>query len=91
MSQLHIEKITPMNWHDVEDLHVGKDQNFLADNVSSLALAGVIREAGYHVYTFGVYLNEEPIGFAMIGYDIPFDDENDEYEKYWFTRSSYFI
>ena len=45
MSQLHIEKITPMNWHDVEDLHVGKDQNFLADNVSSLALAGVIREA----------------------------------------------
>ena len=45
MSQLHIEKITPMSWHDVEDLHVGKDQNFLADNVSSLALAGVIREA----------------------------------------------
>ena len=91
MSQVHLEKITPMNWHDVEDLHVGKDQNFLADNVSSLALAGVIREAGFHVYTFGVYLNEEPIGFAMIGYDIPFDDENDEYEKYWFTRSSYFI
>ena len=51
MSQVHLEKITPMNWHDVEDLHVGKDQNFLADNVSSLALAGVIREAGYHVYT----------------------------------------
>lgn len=91
MSQLHIEKITPMNWHDVEDLRVGKDQNFLADNVSSLALAGVIREAGFHVYTFGIYLDEEPIGFAMIGYDIPFDDENDEYEKYWFTRSSYFL
>ena len=36
MSQVHLEKITPMNWHDVEDLHVGKDQNFLADNVSSL-------------------------------------------------------
>ena len=52
MSQVHLEKITPMNWHDVEDLHVGKDQNFLADNVSSLALAGVIREAGFHVYTF---------------------------------------
>ena len=91
MSQVHLEKITPMNWHDVEDLHVGKDQNFLADNVSSLALAGVIREAGFHVYTFGIYLDEEPIGFAMIGYDIPFDDEHDEYEKYWFTRSSYFL
>ncbi len=25
MSQVHLEKITPMNWHDVEDLHVGKD------------------------------------------------------------------
>ena len=38
-----------MNWHDVEDLRVGKDQNFLADNVSSLALAGVIREeCRYH-------------------------------------------
>ena len=67
MNQVHLEKITPMNWHDVEDLHVGKDQNFLADNVSSLALAGVIREAGFHVYTFGIYLGEEPIGFAMIG------------------------
>jgi diamine N-acetyltransferase len=90
--ELHLEKITYLNWHDVEDLCVNEEQrDFVADNVSSLALAGVIREAGFHVFSFGVYLGEEPIGFAMIGYDIPLDTDDDVNEKYWFTRSSYFI
>ena len=89
---LHLEKITYLNWHDVEDLYVSEEQgDYLADNVSSLALAGVIRDAGFHVFPFGIYKEEEPIGFAMIGYDIPLDTEDDTNEKYWFTRSSYFI
>ena len=70
MNQLHLEKITYLNWHDVEDLRLTKEQkNYLPDNVSNLALAGVIREAGFHVFTFGIYLGEKPIGFVMIGYD----------------------
>lgn len=92
MNQLHLEKITYLNWHDVEDLRLTKEQkNYLPDNVSNLALAGVIREAGFHVFTFGIYLGEKPIGFVMIGYDIPLDPEDDLNEKYWFTRDSYFI
>ena len=89
---MHLEKITYLNWHDVEDLRLTKEQkNYLPDNVSNLALAGVIREAGFHVFTFGIYLGEKPIGFVMIGYDIPLDPEDDLNEKYWFTRDSYFI
>ena len=85
MNQLHLEKITYLNWHDVEDLRLTKEQkNYLPDNVSNLALAGVIREAGFHVFTFGIYLGEKPIGFVMIGYDIPFDPEDDLNDKYWF-------
>ena len=69
--ELHLERITYLNWHDVEDLCVSEEQReYVADNVSSLALAGVIREAGFHVFPFGIYNEEEPIGFAMIGYDI---------------------
>ena len=84
MNQLHLEKITYLNWHDVEDLRLTKEQkNYLPDNVSNLALAGVIREAGFHVFTFGIYLGEKPIGFVMIGYDIPLDPEDDLNEKYW--------
>ena len=80
--ELHLERITYLNWHDVEDLCVNEEQrDYVADNVSSLALAGVIREAGFHVFSFGVYLGEEPIGFAMIGYDIPLDTDDDTNEK----------
>ncbi|MCR5808256.1 MAG: hypothetical protein K6G56_01700 [Clostridiales bacterium] len=47
MDQLHLEKITYLNWHDVEDLRVTKEQKgYLDNNVGSLALAYVIREAG---------------------------------------------
>ena len=49
-----------------------EQREYIADNVSSLALAGVIREAGFHVFSFGIYKEEEPIWFAMIGYDIPY-------------------
>ena len=72
MDQLHLEKITYLNWHDVEELRVGKEQKgYLDNNVSSLALAYVIREVGFHVFPFGIYKGEKPIGFVMIGYDIP--------------------
>ena len=34
MNQLHLEKITYLNWHDVEDLRLTKEQkNYLPDNV----------------------------------------------------------
>ena len=89
---IHLEKINFMNWHDVEDLRVTREQKcFLPDNVTSLAYAGIVREAGFHVFTFGIYKGDKPIGFAMIGYDIPYEPDNDLNENYRFTRSSYFI
>ncbi len=33
----------------------------------------------------------KPIGFVMIGYDKPYEPDDDLNEKYRFTRSSYFI
>ena len=92
MDQLHLEKITYLNWHDVEDLRVTREQKeFLPDNVESLAYAGIVRESGFQVFTFGIYKGEKPIGFAMIGYDIPYEPDDDLNEAYRFTRSSYFI
>ena len=89
---IHLEKINYLNWHDVEDLRVTREQKaFLPDNVTSLAYAGIVREAGFQVFTFGIYKGEKPIGFAMIGYDIPYEPDDDLNEKYRFTRSSYFI
>ena len=92
MGDIHLEKITFLNWHDVEELRVTREQKcFLPDNVTSLAYAGIVREAGFHVFTFGIYKGEKPIGFAMIGYDIPYEPDDDLNEIYRFTRSSYFI
>ena len=89
---IHLEKINYLNWHDVEDLRVTRAQKgFLPDNVTSLAYAGIVREAGFQVFTFGVYKGDKPIGFAMIGYDIPYEPDDDLNENYRFTRSSYFI
>lgn len=89
---IHLEKINFMNWHDVEDLRVTRERKcFLPDNVTSLAYAGIVREAGFQVFTFGIYKGDKPIGFAMIGYDIPYEPDDDLNEKYRFTRSSYFI
>ena len=45
---IHLEKINYLNWHDVEDLRVTREQKaFLPDNVTSLAYAGIVREAGF--------------------------------------------
>ena len=89
---IHLEKINYLNWHDVEDLRVTREQKcFLPDNVTSLAYAGIVREAGFQVFTFGVYKGDKPIGFAMIGYDIPYEPDDDLNANYRFTRSSYFI
>lgn len=89
---LHLEKITFLNWHDVADLRVSREQkDFLPGNVESLAYAGIVRESGFHVFTFGIYKGEKPVGFAMIGYDIPYEPDDDLNEIYRFTRSSYFI
>ena len=53
--ELHLEKITYLNWHDVEDLCVSDEQRaYVADNVSSLALAGVIRAAMTPHHRFAV-------------------------------------
>lgn len=92
MDNIHLERVTYLNWHDIEKLRVtGEQECFLTSNMESLAYAGIVREAGFHVFTFGIYMGEKPIGFAMIGYDIPYDPDDDLNEVYRFTRSSYFI
>ena len=92
MDNIHLERVTYLNWHDIEKLRVtGEQECFLPSNMESLAYAGIVREAGFHVFTFGIYMGEKPIGFAMIGYDIPYDPDDDLNDVYRFTRSSYFI
>ena len=68
-----------------------EQKTFLPDNVTSLAYAGIVRESGIQVFTFGIYKEDKPVGFAMIGYDIPYEPDDDLNDIYRFTRSSYFI
>ncbi len=44
MSRLRLEKITYLNWHDVEDLHVTREQeDYLADNSGNEEILAVLK------------------------------------------------
>ena len=69
MANIRLEKIDYYNYSDVVKLQVDESQkNFVASNVYSLAEAyAAIASEGYAL-PFGIYADDEPVGFLMIGY-----------------------
>ena len=67
---LELRPVTVENWNSLIKLKVREDQkNFVASNLYSIAEAqfGFDEEGHWTLFPFGLYREEEPVGFAMTG------------------------
>ena len=68
---LRLEKVNGKNVWDILKLTVEEDQkNFVANNDISIIEAYTAITANGYAFPFGIYENETPVGFLMIGFDI---------------------
>lgn len=73
---LKLKKINRNNVAEILKLEVLDSQkNFVATNSSSIIEAYIAITENNHVFTFGIYKDDTPIGFLMIGYDVNSNDE----------------
>ena len=71
---LHLEKVNGNNVWDLMKLSVSDEQKgFVASNEVSMIEAYVTIAANGFAFPFGIYNNETPVGFLMIGFDV--DDD----------------
>ena len=72
---LRIEKINGKNVWDIVKLSVSEEQkSFVAKNEISIIEAYTAITGGGHAFPFGIYDDDMPVGFFMIGYDV---------DEYW--------
>ncbi|MBO4534352.1 MAG: GNAT family N-acetyltransferase [Clostridia bacterium] len=91
MNKIHLEPICYDNFIDALKLKVTKVQrNYVARNIFSLAEAYAFQADGGKVFPFVIYNDKRPIGFVMIGYDIPLDEDDDK-EILWFIPKTYLV
>ena len=70
-------KINAKNVWDILKLHVSKEQEpFVAPNGLSLIEAYIAITGNGHAFPFGVFEDEVPVGFVMVGYDVDESFEN---------------
>ena len=73
---LKLKKINRNNIEEILKLEVfDKQKSFVATNNSSIIEAYIAITENNHVFTFGIYNDDTPIGFLMIGFDVNSDDE----------------
>ena len=73
---LKLEKINRNNVAEILKLEVFENQkSFVATNNSSIIEAYIAITDNNDVFTFGIYKDDTPIGFLMIGFDVYSDDE----------------
>lgn len=69
-----LKKINRNNVGEILKLEVFDNQkSFVATNNSSIIEAYIAITENNHVFTFGIYNDDTPIGFLMIGYDVNSD------------------
>ena len=67
---IHLEKINHKNIWDIIDLKVFRAQKtFVASNIESIATAYATIDTDCHAFPFGIFNDEKPVGFLMIGYN----------------------
>lgn len=67
---LELRPVTLENWNALIKLKVREDQkNFVASNLYSIAEAqfGFEEEGHWNLFPYGLYMDDEPVGFAMTG------------------------
>ena len=73
---LELKKINRNNVGEILKLEVFDNQrNFVATNNSSIIEAYIAITENNHVFTFGIYNDDTPVGFLMIGFDVKSDVE----------------
>ena len=73
---LELKKINRNNIGEILKLEVFDNQkSFVATNNSSIIEAYIAITENNHVFTFGIYKDDTPVGFLMIGFDVNTDDE----------------
>ena len=73
---LKLKKINRNNIGEILKLEVFDNQkSFVATNNSSIIEAYIAITENNHVFTFGIYKDDTPIGFLMIGFAVNSDDE----------------
>ena len=73
---LELKKINRKNVADILKLEVFDNQkSFVATNNSSIIEAYIAITENNDVFTFGIYNDDTPVGFLMIGFDVNSDDE----------------
>ena len=73
---LELKKINRNNVGEILKLEVFDNQkSFVATNNSSIIEAYIAITENNDVFTFGIYKEDKPIGFLMIGFDVNSDDE----------------
>lgn len=85
---VRLVNVNTKNYDSLIGLSVRRaQQNFVADNIYSLAEAYATQADNKPVRPFGIYKGEKPVGFLMIGYDYEDWDEEIPY----FSKNSYLI
>ena len=73
---LKLKKINRNNVGEILKLEVFDNQkSFVATNNSSIIEAYLTITENNHVFTFGIYKDDIPVGFLMIGFNVNSDDE----------------
>ncbi len=68
---LHLEKVNGNNVWDILKLTVSESQkNFVAANEISIVEAYTAISGNGHAFPFGIYDEDKPVGFLMIGFDV---------------------
>ncbi len=76
---IHLEKVDYRNVWDIIDLEVNKAQeDFVASNQISLVQAYSVRDSSASAFPFGIYHDDTPVGFLMIGFNEAATYEEDE-------------
>lgn len=70
MHMVHLEEVSSKNIEEVLNLSVAEPQKeFVTDNRTSLEELDNTCKANGQGFAFGVYDDDRPVGFVMIGYD----------------------
>ena len=69
MANIRLEEVNYDNFHDVLRLKLTRTQkDYVASNIFSLAEAYAARASKGYAMPFGIYRDDKPIGFLMLGY-----------------------
>ena len=73
---MELRRINKDNVWDIVKLKVADTQtDFVASNANSIIEAFGVRESGFVALPFGLYEDETPVGFVMLGYGSIGDDD----------------